>query len=72
MARTRRKWKRGNSAGGAFTRDGDLWVSTHVTSPKGEAKVLIEYCGFRDTPEGRQKVILDRRIEDLPTPGRDS
>lgn len=73
------RWKVGNGAGGGFVKQdqdiegypakaGDLWVAKHVTSPKGEALILITVCGFRDTPDGRRKVILDRLIVPGPQP----
>lgn len=55
-------WKIGANAGSAFRKNGDLWVSHWVRTPKGETLILITECGFRDTPEGRKKVILDRRL----------
>jgi hypothetical protein len=63
---SRPTWKVGNNAGGAITKNGDLWVANHVTTPKGEPKILVTYYGFRDTPEGRIQVVLDRRIVDPP------
>jgi hypothetical protein len=62
----RRHWKIGSNAGGAFLPNGDLWIAHWVTSPKGEQLIRVTVCGFRDTPEGRQKVILDRRLTDPP------
>jgi hypothetical protein len=59
-------WKVGNNAGGAFRPDGDLWTATWVTTPKGRPMILMMVVGFRDTPEGRRKVIVDRWVEEPP------
>lgn len=64
------RWKIGKNAGGAFRKNGDLWVSHWVKNPKGELQILVTECGFRDTPDGRRKVILDRWIVDSPACGR--
>lgn len=62
----KKRWTFGDSAGSAFTKDGDLWTSRWVTSPRGELKIMVTLVGFRNTDRGREKVILDRRIEDPP------
>jgi hypothetical protein len=61
-------WKLGNVAGQGFV-DGDLWVARWVTTPKGKMQILMTVAGFRDMPEGRRKVILDRKVVDPPTCG---
>jgi hypothetical protein len=66
----RPKFKVGNSAGGAFRTNGDLWLAHWVTMPSGKQMIMVTVCGFRDRPDGqgREKVTLDRWFED-PPPG---
>ena len=64
MARGR--WEIGNCAGHHFPEGGDLTVHYWVTTPRGRTRILTVVCGFRDTPDGRRKVILDRYLQDPP------
>jgi hypothetical protein len=60
------RYRFGANAGGAFLPNGDLWMARWVTMPNGELKALVTVGGFRDMPEGRRKVILDRYFVDPP------
>ena len=62
----RKRWRLGNCAGQHFPEGGDLTFHRWVTTPTGQLQILTTVCGFRDTPDGRKKVILDRYIQDPP------
>lgn len=63
----RGRWRLGNCAGQHFPEGGDLTVHRWVTTPRGQMRILTTVCGFRDTTEGRRKVILDRYLQDPPS-----